>query len=299
LKQKRSYGVELHMDHCASCARALLTGALLVLGCNAQQGPEFEAASIKPTTISPDQVGQLAMSGQIQLGARVRGTTAEYRFMTLRQLVAEAYQVLPFQIDCPPWFLEDRFDIVARIPAGARTEDARLMLQSLLASRFHLVLHRESREEAVAALVLRPGAPPPAESAAAAERAPSKKPAGGFGGMMGNVAATFTVDEAASTVRFDAKKSTMADVGRFLTNFGAGGGRPVVDLTGLKGEYDLVLEIPLSTFGATNAEPGHPSDPAAGSITRSLRKYGLELKNRNAPVEHLVIESAQRKPTDN
>ncbi len=294
---------------------------LLVFGCSAQQTPhpEFEVATIKPTAIDSSQVGQLTMSGQIRFGPQIHGNTAEYRYMTLRQFMAEAYRVLPFQIVCPDWFLEDRFDIVARLPAGSRSEDAPLMLQSLLEDRFKLSLHREPREEPVAALVVAAGGAKLTQSSpSAAKTADSpggrpQMPAGAFGGMMGNVAVTFTVNQATSSVSFDAKNITMADLARFLMNFGAGNGRPVVDMTGLKGEYDLVLDIPLSMFGLNaagerpaeggNAQAPRPadfaSDPGTGTIMSSLRKHGLDLKNLKAPVEHLVVENARRKPAEN
>src|ERR1035438_2275971 len=306
---------------------ALLTSALLVFGCNAQQAPhpEFEVASIKPTGIDPNQIGQLAMSGQIKVGPQVRGSTAEYTFMTLRQLVTEAYQVMPFQIVCPDWFMKDRFDIVAKMPAGSRTEDARLMLQSLLEDRFKLTLHREPREELVAALVVGQRGPKLTESPSRAptnsgdnagerperhgQATVTKKQASPFGGMMGNAAVSFTVNEPTSSVRFDAKWITMTDLARFLMNFGAGGSRPVVDMTGIKGEYDIVLDIPLSMLGLNasdagsasteNAQSSRPpeyaSDPGTGTVVRSLRIYGLDLRNSRAPVEHLVIDRSEER----
>ncbi len=310
---------------------ALLASALLVFACNAQQAPhpEFEVASVKPTGIDPGQVGQLAMSGRIKIGPQIQGNTAKYTFMTLRQLVAEAYRVMPFQIVCPAWFLKDRFDIAAKMPAGSRVEDARLMLQSMLEERFKLALHRESREGPVVALVVGQKGPKLTESPSRArpnsgdsagggpqrhgQATTTKKQDSPFGGMMGNVAVTFTVNEATSSVRFDAKWVTMADLARFLMNFGAGGSRPVVDMTGINGEYDIALDIPLSMFGLNVSQEGpassgnaqsprpaeYASDPGGGTVMRSLRIYGLDLKKMNAPVEHLVVDRAERKPTEN
>jgi Protein of unknown function (DUF3738) len=105
----------------------------------------------------------------------------------------------------------------------------------------------------------------------------------------------------------------LADLARFLMNFGAGGGRPVVDMTGIKGEYDIVLDIPLSMFGLNASEAGsastendqssrpaeYASDPGTGTVVRSLRIYGLDLRNSKAPVEHLVIDGAEKRPTEN
>ncbi|MDR3700175.1 MAG: TIGR03435 family protein, partial [Candidatus Sulfopaludibacter sp.] len=298
-------------------ANALLASALLVFGGNAQQAPrqEFEVASIKPTGIDPNQIGQLAMSGRIKVGAQIHGSTAEYTFMTLRQLVTEAFQAMPFQIVCPDWFMKDRFDIVAKMPAGAGTGDAHVMLQSLLEDRFKLTLHREPGEELVAALVVGDSGPRLTESPSRAaansgdsagegpgrhgQATVTKKQARPFGGMMGNVAVSFTVNEPTSSVRFDAKWITMTDLARFLMNFGAGGGRPVVDMTGIKGEYDIVLDIPLSMFGLNASEAGsastendrssrpaeQASDPGTGTVVRSLRIYGLDLRNSRSARE--------------
>ena len=69
--------------------------------------------------------------------------------MTLQQLTAEAYAVVADFIKCPDYFLEDHFDITAKLPAGSRKEDAAPMLQSLLADRFKLAVHWEHQEEPV------------------------------------------------------------------------------------------------------------------------------------------------------
>ena len=105
----------------------------------------------------------------------------------------------------------------------------------------------------------------------------------------------------------------MPDLARFLMNYGAGNGRAVVDMTGMNGEYDIVLDIPLSVFGVKapdegtasgdKAQPPRPaddaSDPGTGTVIRSLRGYGLDLKNIKAPIEHLVVDHAEKKPTQN
>jgi uncharacterized protein (TIGR03435 family) len=143
-------------------AKTVLATALLIIGCNAQPAPqpEFEVASIK-LTINNRQPG----TGQLRMGPQISGNTAEYVYMTLRQLIAEAYNVKPFQVDCPDWCVQERFDVMAKMPAGSRKEDASPMLQSLLKERFKLAVHRESRAENVSALVIYHGGPKLTESA--------------------------------------------------------------------------------------------------------------------------------------
>jgi uncharacterized protein (TIGR03435 family) len=300
---------------------ALVAGALQALCCYAQRAPhpEFEVASIK--AIAPGQPNRL------KVGAQIYGDRAEYNYMTLRQLVAEAYQVLPFQIVCPDWFLDRRFEVIAKMPAGSRKEDAPLMLQALLAERFRLSVHRESREEDVAALVVRQGGPkltesppqqPPKTGDTGSERpgadngaAAKKRSAPSTSGTIGTVGVRTTLDSANSSVRFEANRVTMTDLARFLMNLGFSDGRPVVDMTGLKGEYEIALDIPISMVSgpgapeasSANARAPNPadyaSDPGGGRGMQSLRSYGLELKKMKAPLEKLVIDHAEKMPTEN
>jgi uncharacterized protein (TIGR03435 family) len=81
---------------------------------------------------------------------------AEYIFMSLKDLIATAYRVKSFQISGPDWLndITQRFDIVATMPDGAPVAQAPEMLQTLLAERFKLKLHRDMKEHPVMALVL-------------------------------------------------------------------------------------------------------------------------------------------------
>ena len=107
---------------------------------------------------------------------------------------------------------------------------------------------------------------------------------------------------------------TMTDLAHLLMSADLGNGRPVVDMTGLKGNYEVVLDIPMSLIGGmtsateesvsgANARVPRPaeaaSDPGSGRVMRSLRSLGLELKNTKAPVEHLVVDHIEKEPTEN
>ena len=67
----------------------------------------------------------------------------------LWNLVQRAYGVELDQVSGPPWIREEWYDVKAKIPAGTSMADFRLMLQHLLAERFHLVVHREARQQPV------------------------------------------------------------------------------------------------------------------------------------------------------
>jgi uncharacterized protein (TIGR03435 family) len=279
---------------------ASVGGVLLVFACYAQQSahPEFEVAAVKPA-IDPRQPG----SGEHRLGPRISGNRADYCYMTLRQLVAEAWQVKTFQIDGPDWLSIERFDVLAKMPPGSRKEEAPLMLQALLAERFKLAVHREFREESVSALVVARGGPKLTESPSPGEAKPPEKArqaGASASATMGTVAVRTTLDSANSSVRFEASRARMADLAGFLVRFGVSGGRPIVDMTGLKGEYEIVLDIPVALPPPPGETPAdEASDPRAGRIMRSLKSLGLELKNTKAPVEYLVVDHAEKKPTEN
>ena len=82
--------------------------------------------------------------------------------------------------------------------------------------------------------------------------------------------------------------------------------RPVVDTTGLKGNYDVVYDFPMS------ATPGMPvpkaagsgpaeaaSNPGSGGVLRAIRSLGLDLERRNASVEQLIVDHVEKTPTEN
>jgi uncharacterized protein (TIGR03435 family) len=241
--------------------------------------------------------------------------------MTLRQLVAEAYQVRSSQIVGPDWMGGDRFDLVCRMPAGSRKEDAPQMLRSLLGDRFKVVAHREPRTLDVMALMvgkngpkLKESAPEPANAeeweAEAAKVAAQTAANGGRNSaafMMGSIAVHFLFDNANSSAHLELTRVRMADLADLLTRYPVANGRLVVDQTGLEGKYDAVLDAALSELTGAMAEGGssaapNPAEAASapgGDMLRSLRGLGLELEKRKASVEHVIVERAERAPTGN
>lgn len=256
------------------------------------------------------------------------GGRAEYRYLTLRQLIAEAYQVLSSQVVVPDWMPSARFDLVCKMPAGSRKEDAPQMLRSLLADRFKLVLHREPRTLDVMALIvgkngpkLKESAPEPASAeeweaetakGAAQNAAAYKNGRGGGSFMMGSFAVRFSIDNANSSVHLELNRMRMVDFANLLKQFPAANGRLVVDQTGLTGKYDAVLDVALSEFtgtmaagdsAAASSAAQHPGDaastPSGGGMLRSLHGLGLELEKRKESVEHIIVDRAERTPTGN
>jgi uncharacterized protein (TIGR03435 family) len=287
-------------------------GLLLVTGAAfGQTTPEkltFEVASVKPA--APLDMAKLAAAVQQggampKLGARVDGARAEYTYMAIKELIATAYKVKPYQISGPDWIANQRFDIVAKIPDGASKDDAPKMLQALLEDRFKLVVHRESKEHPVLALVVGKGGPKLKESAGTPQPIDPASPlkAGETqmdtpdGPMrmtmdMKNGAATMDMgakgtmkvfmDRATMTLHMEASMVTMEGLADTLTQFsqvlGGGTGLTVKDMTEIKGNYEVSFEFSLPDLmnmaraqgmdvpALPGAVPGiAASDPSGGS----------------------------------
>ena len=206
-----------------------------------------------------------------------------------------------------------RFDIHAKLPEGGRGQ-FREMLQNLLTDRFQIKMHRDSKEFSVYGIVVGKGGLKLQES----PLDPETEGDGGKGGV--NVSAEGGAR--GTTVRFgrgayfsladnkfEARKLTMAQladsVGRFME-------RPVVDMTDLKGTYDLTLEftpeeyrtllIRTAMSAGVNLPPEVVRMLEGGSdesLFKGLQATGLKLESRRAPLEVLVIDSASKTPIEN
>ncbi len=132
--------------------------------------------------------------------------------------------------------------------------------------------------------------------------------------VVGKTALHYEPDFAASSVHMSASGMTMSYLADLLMRSGVGGERSVVDMTGLKGAYEVVIDLPMPTFGTTRtidagtsdadtsgtSLAAAASDPGGETIARrSLKKLGLDLENRRAEVQQLVVDNAERMPTEN
>ena len=252
--------------------RALgLAGSLLLPAISQSVRPEFEAADVKPNT-SPNPAPS---KGGFLPGGRV-----DLPSMTLRQLIAGAYNLQPDMLaGGPKWLDSDRFDIVAKAPPDTSIPALQLMLQSLLAERFKLVLHQEDKVMPVYALVVGKGGSKLRDSSP----------------ISGRSCRWTTIER--SLMRRDCQKTSMAMLAGQLAAMRAYGiDRPVVDLTGLKGEYDFQFEIdPRNHLGEQrrDPEPGAPAE-AGPTIFDSMAQLGLKLEARNQAVPVMVIDRAER-----
>jgi uncharacterized protein (TIGR03435 family) len=296
-------------------------------------GLEFEVASIKPAQPITSQYS----SGKIHVGMQVDGARVDIGSMSLADVLLLAFKVKQYQISGPAWLSVDvmsteRFDIMGKMPDGARQDQVPEMLQALLADRFKLTFHRDIREHAVYALVaakggskLKESGPEPevpaggddAKNGIAIDTSdgPVRVQQDGKGGIVtrgGRGGMTRITPGADGSMRMEASRVTMAQLADTLSRFVD---RPVLDLTELKGEYQVALElsmadlmsaargaglpgVPPAGAGATSAADA-ASEPASGSVFAAVQKLGLRLDPRKAPLETIVIDHLEKTPTEN
>jgi uncharacterized protein (TIGR03435 family) len=304
-------------------------GFLLVLAAGAAAGqtpappPAFEVASVKPA--APLNRGQL-LSGQAHVGMKIDAARVDIGSMSLEELIRVAFRVKPYQVSGPDWMASVRFDVLAKLPEGASAEQVPEMLQALLAERFKLTVHRESKEHAVYALVVGKNGPklkeaaPDADTPAATDDANPQVRVNGRGENMsvsisgGQIGTAHMSMGPNGTMRLEAPKMNMAALADSLSRFFD---RPVVDLTELKGSYQVALDLSMDDLrnAARNAgfmgpgmgggrdgarpEADAASDPTGTSIFAAVQQLGLKLEPRKTPVDLVVIDHLEKTPTEN
>jgi uncharacterized protein (TIGR03435 family) len=252
--------------------RAFLCVALLS---GAAFGQQFEAADVH---VSPHSDNNFNL---FMRGPQTRAGRYEIRTATMVDLTSTAYGVDGDKVfGGPNWLEMDRFDITAKLPAGSTPDSEKAMLQALLAERFHLVAHPDTRP--MPAYVLTASKHPQLKEAdPAAPKGCQGKP------RPQNAEPTAPVEVACHGL-------TAAEIAENLRNM-AGGylKQAVVDSTGLKGTYDFDLKW-----------TGRNQLEAAGADGISVfdaveKQLGLKLDLQKAPLPVLVVESVDQKPTEN
>jgi uncharacterized protein (TIGR03435 family) len=254
--------------------------------------PKFEVASIKPSA-------ERRFMSVRPLPGRLTATAS------VRVLLQNAYAMQTFQIaGGPEWIDSERYEIEAKADGDASRAQMFLMLQSLLEDRFHLKIHRETKELPVYALVAARGGlklPPPIEGSCvspAADASPDWN--GGRIAPPGQGAAPparcgdVKVILESNGARMQGGKVALADLARVLSMTL---GRIVVDKTGFTGQFDAKLDfMPDDTTGALPPPPpGSSTEFKNPSILVALQEQlGLRLESTKGPVEVIVIDQVER-----
>jgi uncharacterized protein (TIGR03435 family) len=238
----------------------LMSGLVLVVS-KGIHGQEFEVAVIRPTSADMNT----GTSFNVFEGGRLRITNEPVKL-----LIRVAFQLQNSQIvGGPSWLDTDRYDIEAKTGRPERITPGQLspLMQNLLAERFHLRFHRETREMAVGALMVAKGGPR------------LKAKVEGEGAAMNTSGGPGTSQLIATGVSMELLAGYVAN--RL--------GRVVVDRTGLSDSYDFTLDW----------SPDPPPDSKAPTLITALQEQlGLRLERQKAPVEVLVIDGIER-PSQN
>jgi uncharacterized protein (TIGR03435 family) len=214
----------------------------------------------------------------------------------LHHLIAAAYRVREDKISGPAWLGDVYFDVEAKLPSGAKKDDAHEMLQALLAERFGMELHRETREVSGFALAVGKNGPkmqesvptPPPTQAATPEEAEEQRKERQKA-MQDQARARLQEMKNSPHKAGQSSSSwssiTMAEFAGHLTRMAGG---PVIDETSLTAKYSVKIE----TWKATEDEPEE-------TIFQAVEKLGLKLTPRKVSVETLVIDKISKSPTEN
>jgi uncharacterized protein (TIGR03435 family) len=246
--------------------------ALFVTYCPGQDltsKPAFEVASITPCPPGTPAPGgeHNGMAHFTSPGGRFTARATSIKF-----LLEWAFGILPSQHSPgPSWLGEDRYDIVAKAPGKASDEEMQLMTQALLADRFQLKFHRETREAPV--LILSAGKTPfklfPPK--------PEEKQSITITPRTGEDQKVFSYHVAATRFSFAQLNLTFA---RVLDHV-------IVNRTGLEGDFDFTLDL------TPDENRPNPLDPSL-IITAMREQLGLTVKSDKAAVEFLVIDRIEK-----
>jgi uncharacterized protein (TIGR03435 family) len=235
--------------------------------------PQLRAQPQPPTSVAFDVASVRPHTGDVVVvGGQFSGPHIRLVALTLTDLIGDAYNCARYQIaGTQGWIESERFDVLANSPGDTAPtkENLRLMLQALLADRFQLKVHLETRKRPVYALVVGKNGPK-LKASTAAEYSQTAS---------GNRAALMTF-----------AKATMEQLaGNLYWN----AGRPVLDKTGLRGFYDFTLDWTPDYGG-----PPPPNSSGIDIFTALQEQLGLKLEPQKAPIEMIVVDHAE-KPSEN
>ncbi len=250
-------------------ARALTLGwfalfpALSIPAIRAQEVPRFEVASVKPSNAGNGN------SGSTTGKAQYRMTNA-----SLASVIETAYGIPAYRLKGPGWLGAVRFDIDARFPEGTPPARVNKMLQTLLAERFQLVSHWETKTMAGYGLMLAKGG---------LKMKPVEPGPQGMGIGTGLIGVT--------------RQSMQA----FAETLSGRLSQPIQDLTGAKGLFTFRLQWTPDSPPRMESEKAaaSPADPGPSVFTALQEQLGLKLEPRKVDVQVLVVDSISRTPTEN
>jgi len=290
-------------------SRNLFFAALLCASAAVAQGPrqEFEVASIKPSDTSAVD--------RMNVGVHLDGAQVHVGSFSLKDYLLMAYDIKIYQLEGPDWISSARFDVDAKVPSGVEKPDIRAMMRSLLEDRFGLKTHKGSKDLPVYALTVAsdglkmqeskvdPSDPPFTRGSASSV---DVKASGSREGVNLNYGHGTTF--AFANNKIEGRRLIMP---LFVDILGRFTDRPVIDKTNLDAAYDFTIDLSQEDYmamlirSAVNAGVTLPPEAmrlmnsSDDTLVMALRRLGLKLENRKAPVDTIVVDEMRKTPSEN
>jgi uncharacterized protein (TIGR03435 family) len=244
--------------------RTIVLCLSMIAVANTTLAQEFEAASVKPSKANTNSSNTHSDQG------RFTATN-----VSLHRLITTAYDLKDYQLEGPDWLSSERFDVVAKYPEALPKDREKYlaalnaMLQKMLAERFKLAVRHEQKILPVFGLVI-------AKNGIKFKQVPDS-------------------DSHNSNNNNNHYTGTCVSMTMFAEFLARRMDRPVLDMTGLKGFYDLTLEWTPDAATAPAADlPTLPELPLAVQ-----EQLGLRLESRKAPIPIVIVDHVERVPTEN
>jgi len=270
-------------------AAIILTGAASA-AFSQTPAPAFDVASVRES--QGPAGGEMKMHGPRE-NIQVSPDTVTMRNVSLRSCIRWAYHVMDYQVSGPDALVRPHFDIVAKASAAASEDQLRSMMQTMLADRFKLSFHRQTKEQSGYALVVGKGGPKFQESKEDGESriepdmqrqqiTVQRTPISLLVEQLSNLFRTTIIDETGLKGKYD----ITINIGKYIAEFGGHGGGPGGERGGGPGER----------AGAGEASP----DPFSIIMRGVQEDLGLKLEARSKlPVDYLIVDHIEKAPTDN
>jgi uncharacterized protein (TIGR03435 family) len=225
-------------------------------------------------------------AGQSSNGGERRGReniqvspgTVTMRNVNLKSCIRWAYHVTEYQVAGPGWLDSDRYEIVGKAAGPATEEQLRLMMQVLLQERFKLAVHRQIKELSAYVLVVGKGGLNVQESKTEGET---------------------VIEPNQKQLSVTVQRAPVSQLAEMLGNVLRA---PIVDQTGLKGRYDVTLNV--AKYAADMAAQGKsidngPMDPFALISMILQDEFGLKLEAKKMPLDMVIVDHAEKAPVEN
>ena len=240
------------------CVVALSVFASVVLAADAPSA--FEVASVRPSRDGREAIDVLP-------------GTVTMRNVRLTGAIRWAYSVLDVQVSGPDWLDTTRFDIIAKAGAPAKEREMKQMMQTLLADRFKLELHRQTKDVNAMVLTVAKG-----------------------GHKMKEVGQDSSPSFSTGKLNLTGNSASIEQLISFLSRELR---LPIVDQTGLTGRYDYFMDINAYITDEMRNQGGPPLE-APSIIANALQaQLGLKVEAKKMPLEVLVVDKMEKTPADN